>query len=785
MAKTSKSKSRSRTGSGKRRRAPARRGRSRARSRRRILVPALLLVAAALALWICAEGLIVYREFQGRLWTLPARVYAGPIELYAGKDLPRDRLAGRLRQLGYREASGGQVNSAAFWATGRSLRIRTRGFRFWDGEEPARTVQLDFDGRVIRRIRDAAGKDVPVMRLDPMEIGSIFPVHGEDRLVIAPDAIPETLSAALIAVEDRKFFRHHGLDPEAIARAAWANLRAGRVRQGGSTLTQQLVKSYFLDNRRTFRRKTREAVMALWVETIYDKQEILTAYVNEIYLGQDGRRAVHGFGLASRFYFGRPLGELALHEQALLVAMVRGPSYYNPWKHPDRARERRDLVLRLMAEQGIVDEARTQQAESRPLDVLVEPGGSGYYPAYLDVVRGQLGRDYATDDLDSAGLQVFTALELAAQEQAEASLERGLAALEKQDAAFAGLEGAIVVSHPRTGEIRAVVGGRRSGFDGFNRALLAARPVGSLIKPAVYLAAIEDGRTLAERITDAPLEITLDNGTVWQPGNFSGDGEGEVTLVRALAESLNLATVRLGMELGLSEVIDVLRRLGVPGEIAPYPSLLLGAVEMTPLDVAGFYTTIASGGFRTPLRAVRAVLDAEGVPLNRYPIELTAVFAAGDIFQLNRGLLQVTARGSGRGVARRLPPALTAAGKTGTSDEFRDSWFAGFTGDNLAVVWLGRDDNTPAGLSGSRGALPIWSDLIAGLGGRGFVPQPPPGIVEVWIDYDDGRLSREGCGEAVLLALPEAAELAVKPGCAPSRRGLKERVGEWLQRLKD
>ncbi len=743
----------------------------------------LLWVVAAVALWVCAEGLIVYREFQGRLWTVPTRVYASPLELYAGKSISREQLIERLRQLGYRRASGGEVAASAYWPSAQSLRLRTRGFRFWDGEEPSLTVQLDFGAGGIRRIRDGAGVEMTVMRLDPMEIGSIFPVHGEDRLVIEPAAIPETLLAALVAVEDRKFFSHHGLDPQAIARAAWANLRAGRVRQGGSTLTQQLVKSYFLDNRRSFRRKTREAVMALWVESIYDKQEILTAYVNEIYLGQDGRRAIHGFGLASRFYFGRPLDELELHEQALLVALVRGPTFYNPWTHPERATQRRDLVLRLIAEQGVVDAAETERAMTRPLDVLSEPGGSGYYPAYLDVVRKQLDKDYPPEELSGTGLRVFTALDLPIQERAEASLQRAITALEKQDPGRAGLEGAVVVSHPQTGELQAVVGGRRRGFDGFNRALLATRPVGSLIKPAVYLAAIEQGRNLADLVADEPLAITLENGDIWRPSNFSGDGEGEVTLVRALAESLNMATVRLGMETGLPAVIDVLGRLGVDQDLAPYPSLLLGTVEMTPLQVAGIYTTLASGGFRTPLRAVREVLNAQGAPLSRYPIELSSAFAPGDVYQLDRGLMQVMARGSGRSAAARLPTGLITAGKTGTSDEFRDSWFAGFSGDNLAVVWLGKDDNTPTGLSGSRGALVVWSDLIAGLGGRSFAPLPPPGIAEVWIDYADGTLSREGCEDAILLALPEDAQLAVNPDCGPQRRGLKERVGEWLQKL--
>lgn len=345
------------------------------------------------------------------------------------------------------------------------------------------------------------------------------------------------------------------------------------------------------------------------------------------------------------------------------------------------------------------------------------------------------------------------------------------------------MQGAAVVTQVQTGEVLAVVGGRRTGFDGFNRALEASRPIGSLVKPAVYLAAIEQGeRNFASMIEDAPLEVSLDNGTSWAPGNFSGEYHGQVTLVRALAESLNLATVRLGMEVGVERVRSLLQRLGATSEIRAYPSLLLGAVNMTPFEVAGVYATLASGGFRAPMRAVREVVGPAGAPLGRYPIEVEQAVDSGDTHQLNRALIQVMRRGTGRSSANRLPRNLVTAGKTGTSDEFRDSWFAGYGGDNLAVVWLGNDDNSPIGLSGGRGALPVWADIMAKIGGAGFVSPATPGVVDAWVDYGTGELAAEECGDAVLLGLPEQARLPAKT-CGQQRRSLSETVMDWLRHL--
>jgi penicillin-binding protein 1B len=774
----------------KSRRPARRRGRPRKKrtAARRLRLRKLTVRIAALATfvaisWIGWEGLVVYLQFQSRHWDQPARVYAAPMELYAGRKLTPDALVEELETLGYRQASGGKIDGPAWWKQGSTLRVRTRSFRFWDAEQPSLTVQIDFDSAGIRQLRQADGSGLPVLRLDPLEIGSIFPAHGEDRLVLGPGEAPAGLLDALIAIEDRQFYSHHGIDLTSILRAAWANLRAGQIVQGGSTLTQQLVKNYFLDSRRTFGRKVREAVMAIWLDGLYAKEDILTAYVNEIYLGQDGQRAIHGFGLGSRFYFGRPLAELESHELALLVALIRGPSYYNPWRHPERARELRDRILRRLADKGFISAQQSEAGIASPLDVKPAGFRAGYHPAFLDLVRRQLASDYRDDDLTSTGLTVFTTLDSAAQRSAEQALSESIKRLAGQSDARSDMQGAAIVSQVQTGEVLAVVGGRKTGFDGFNRALEASRPIGSLVKPAVYLAAIEEGeRNFASIIEDAPLEVPLEDGSSWAPGNFSGEYYGEVTLVRALAESLNLATVRLGMEVGVEQVRSLLQRLGATGDIRAYPSLLLGAVNMTPFEVAGVYATLASGGFRSPLRAVREVIGPTGTPLSRYPIAVQQAADPGDIHQLNRALIQVMRRGTGRSAASRLPRGLVTAGKTGTSDEFRDSWFAGYGGDNLAVVWLGNDDNSPIGLSGGRGALPVWADIMSELGGGDFISPQTSGVVDAWVDYGSGELAARGCGDAILLGLPQQARLPAK-ACGQERRSLSETVMDWLRHL--
>jgi len=764
-----------------------------------------LAMLAVLLFYSVSQAVYVVRAFEDRHWDVPAHVYAAPIELYTGLEFDKDTLAATLTQTGHQPVPVLE-RPGEFSTRNAGLEVWTRPFAFWDGEEPSRQLEITFDGNRIASIADETGRAVPLVRLEPLRVGSVFKAHHEDRILIEPDAIPPLLIDALKAIEDRKFDRHHGLDFAAIVRAAIVNLRHGEVRQGGSTLTQQLVKSYFLDGRRTFSRKFREAIMAVALELRYDKDVLLHAYVNEIYLGQQGTRAIHGFGLASEFYFAKPLDRLAAHEMALLVAIVKGPSFYDPRRQPERAIERRDWVLTTLAAQGVLHEETANEARERALGVTARAGMAlRYQPAYLDLVRAQLGDDYSPEDLATQGLRVFTNLDVTIQANAERELALGLERLAALSAGEADepaepmlseaavpesvveespLEGAVVVSRPMTGDVVALVGGDDAAPGDFNRALDAKRPVGSLIKPLVYLAALESGEyTLASPLLDEALDVDMPDGTVWSPQNFSLESHGEVSFVRALAESYNQATVRLGLDVGVERVAALFERLGLDTVPNVYPALLLGAVELSPFEVTQMYNSLANGGDRVPLRAVRSVTDANGEALKRYPLSIRAAAEADAVYQLNQALVQAVERGTGRSARQWLPRDLVAAGKTGTSDDFKDSWFAGFTQDHLAVVWIGRDDNTTTGLTGSAGALTIWAPIVAGLSSTAsFDPLATDSLEPSWIDYEAGLLTRRGCGDAVLLPVPPDADVPRRPcGIGVTVRGWLEDLGGGRQ----
>jgi penicillin-binding protein 1B len=730
---------------------------------------------------------LVTTQFEGRRWTLPAQVYAAPLELYAGLALSGSDLEHELQRLQYRRVDKLE-HPGTYRLQGSRIDIALRPARFADESRPASILSVGTGDKGIDTLRDSDGKDVPIARLEPLLIGSIFPIHGEDRIVVTPQDIPALLPQALTTVEDRNFYSHHGIDPMGIARALWTDVRAGQFAQGGSTLTQQLVKSYFLDSRRTLGRKVREAVMAMSLDAHFSKADLMNAYINEIFLGQDGDRAVHGFGLASQFYFGKPLSELDLSEVALLVAIVRGPTYYDPRRHADRVRARRDMVLKLMAERGIVKQDDALTAEKKPLGVTARAAGA-YYPAYLDFIRRTLRRDYHEQDLTEAGLRIYTSLEPRAQDQAERALETELARLDKQGKKKypdAKLEGAVVVTSPQSGEVIAIVGSRNVGYDGFNRALDARRAMGSLVKPFVYLTALETGRyNAATVIQDVPVSIKLPNGTFWRPENFERKANGPVTVVRAIAESLNLATVGVGMDIGLPKVTETLQRFGMEHPLVQVPSMLLGAIDLTPMEVAQLYNGLANGGFRSPLRAVRAVISADGKPLKAFPLEVTPVASPDVVYEVDRMMEQVIEKGTGRGARAVLPPNLVVAGKTGTSSDYHDNWFAGFSGSHLAVVWVGYDDNLPTGFTGGSGALPVWARLMAGLSTTSWDAPMPESLAETWIDYDTGLRVDKDCSnnDSVPIAVPVGTELPLKPDCGNRLQSIVERAGEWIRDL--
>ncbi len=700
------------------------------------LVLALLLAAVGLAFYVAYLDRVIREKFEGKRWALPAVVYARPLELYPGLALSSQGLEEELQLAGYRRDKRA-VDPGGYDRQEGAVHLVTRGFHFPDGEENSAEYTLFFSGDTLASIvRSGSGEAVDGLRLDPARIGSFHPRQHEDRLVLSRAELPELLVKTLLAVEDRNFYSHGGLDPLAILRALFANVMAGETVQGGSTLTQQLVKNFFLTNERTLWRKFNEAIMAVLLEAHYGKEDILTAYANEIFLGQDGGRAVHGFGLASLFYFRRDLADLSPAQIATLVGMVRGPSYYDPRKHPERCLKRRQVVLEVLRTEKVIDEAQYKTAKAAPLDSQVLTGnGFNRFPAFLDLVRRQLVEEYREEDLASDGMKIFTTLDPQVQMAVERQLAAAIARLEKKTGR-SGLEGAVIITRREGGEILALAGGRAPLQSGFNRALDARRHIGSLVKPAVYLAALAKGYTLTTPVEDTALTLPNVGGKPWTPRNYDRSEHGRVPMYLGLAYSLNLATVRIGMDVGVAKVVQTLKDLGVQGEFPAYPSFLLGAVSLTPLQVAQVYQTLASGGFYQPQRAISTVLAADNSVVKRFGLSVEQRFAPEQIFLLNTALQQVVRNGTGKGLSQYLDPSLNAAGKTGTSDDQRDSWFAGFTGEQVGVVWLGTDDNRPTGLTGASGALVVWGEIM-----RALRPQPlelvePEGIAWQWFRPD-------------------------------------------------
>lgn len=717
---------------------------------------------------------LITGTFESKRFALPAQVFARPLELFVGARQPQTAVVGELERLGYRRVSGVR-DRGQYEVFGSRLRVHSRGFDFPDGREPARMATLEFSAGTLSKL-SSAGAELDILRLEPTKMGGIYPAHGEDRILLPLARVPETLQGGLLAIEDRGFYSHLGFSPTGIARAALGNARSGRVIAGGSTITQQLVKNYYLSSERTVRRKVIELLMAMLIEVHYQKSEILESYLNEVYLGQDGPRAIHGFALAALHYFDTPLEELGLHQQALLVGMIRGPSFYNPTRNPGRARERRDLVLQVMADQGVINQEQAVVAQAMPLSV----GGSkpiDSYPAYLDLVRRHLKEQYRKQDYATAGLRIFTPFDPRLQEQLERSTTRVMDALNPSG----DLQTASVVTRTVNGEVVAVVGGRKPRATGFNRALYARRPAGSLLKPAVYLAALEQSEsyTLATPLDDSALRVAGPNGDVWAPRNFDRESHGDVLLHRALAKSYNQATARLGMDIGLPAVVDMLQRLGLRQDVPKVPSLVLGAGEYSPLMMARLYQTIAVDGTRTPLRSILSIVNRKGDILRNNITEYERAVDPRAIHLLHYALREVVREGTGRGVYRSLDEDFHVAGKTGTTNDGRDSWFAGFSGDLLAVTWIGRDNNEATGLTGSSGALRVWADFMASSANRPLSYRMPGGVELHRIDDQSGDLTGEGCSNARLLPFIIGSQPSDSTGCSPRAAGLRG----WFEKL--
>ncbi|EKA7412213.1 penicillin-binding protein 1B [Vibrio parahaemolyticus] len=656
---------------------------------------------------------VVKERFDGQLFELPTVVYARILNLNPGENITIQELRNELDVLNYRKVSQPRYPGEYSSSSTRVELIR-RPFEFADGPEPDRHVMLHFSDSGLQRIQSLESKgDLGYLRLEPKMLGMLEKDRDEQRLFLRRDQFPEILVDALLATEDRDFYQHDGVSPLAIARALVANIKAGRTVQGGSTLTQQLAKNLFLTRDKTLWRKVREAYIALILDYRYSKDRILEAYLNEVYLGQSGGEAIHGFGLASRYYFGQPIQELRIDQLAMLVGMVKGPSYYNPVRYPERTKERRDLVLRLLMQQNMLTSQQYEQAVSRPLDTQSKPRIASRQPAYFQQLNIELKEKVGDRFKAETGLRVFTSLDPVSQSKMEQAIAKKIPDLAKRGGKE--LEAAAVAVDRHSGEIRAMVGGKRVGYEGFNRALNASRPIGSLVKPAIYLTALEqpDKYNLGTTLHDTPLSLKGSKGSVWTPRNYDRKYRGDVPLYLALAKSLNVPTVRLGMELGIPEVSGTLERLGVnKDEIRPVPSMFLGSFSLTPFEVAQMYQTLTNSGKRAKLTALRSVIDMDGNVLYQSLPRSSRAVDEQAAWLTTYAMKQGVAQGTGRYLQSQFAWAALA-GKTGTSNDTRDSWFVGIDGREVTTIWLGRDDNKPINLTGSSGALRVYAEYLA------------------------------------------------------------------------
>ncbi|MDI3378481.1 penicillin-binding protein 1B [Acinetobacter sp. V89_7] len=707
----------------------------------------------AFSIYVIRLDTVIRNKFEGQRWDIPAKVFARPLEIYTNASISQANFTQELNMLGYK-SSDSYTKPGSYVNQGNSMYVHTRGFDFGDSSEPEQVLEVTFSADQVTDVRATKPSSTGIARLEPMLIGGIYPQHNEDRVLIKLNKVPKTLIEALIATEDRNFYHHHGLSIRGTARALVSNVTGGK-RQGGSTLTQQLVKNFYLSPERTLKRKVNEALMSLLLEFHYNKDEILEAYLNEVNLGQNGNYSINGYGLASQFYFGLPLRELNVAQQAYLVGLVQGPSLYNPWRNPEGALKRRNTVLNNMLVMGYLSQAEYEQETARPLGVLSKPSvGTAKFPDFLDIVRRQLRSEYQETDLTNQGLRIFTTLDPIAQTRIQDAFKASVGQLAKGNPSrLRDLQGAVLVSHPENGELVAAVGSTQD-FTGFNRAVDAKRQVGSLLKPVIYLNAIESGRyNWASRIQDRAVNVPTGSDQSWTPKNYSGGEHGEVTMAQALANSYNLSAVRLGQEFGVSAFTNKLKKFGVTSEIPSYPSVFLGAVNMSPMEMLSIYSNFATGGFKYPTRAIRSVVDANGKVLERFGLNVEQTIEPSSAYVLNYGLQQVMASGTGRSAYNSLPSSLKLAGKSGTTNDTRDSWFAGYSGNYVAVVWLGLDNNKVTGLTGSSGALPVWTNVMRQLRQQPVNLKQTDDVQWQWIDVASGNLSAQGCGGAMYIPM--------------------------------
>ena len=698
----------------------------------------------------------VYREMMkintGSLWHLPTRIYSAPFDLAPGVDIRRTGLISRLAHLGYRSAST-VASPGQYHLFKDGIIIYLHPFEYVDGVRKARKVRVFLDGNLIKTIiSEKDRQEIASARLEPECIATVYDAGFEDRELIKRKDCPEQLINALLCVEDRRFYEHSGIDIRSMLRALLADMFHAQVVEGGSTITQQLVKNLFLTHERTLSRKLKEIWLSSIMEMVFTKDEILTMYMNEIYLGRFGPAGIYGFGRASKLFFDKDLTDLALHESALLVGLIRAPNIYSPYTHPKMAMERRNTVLAVMREQGKITSAQYDQAVHKPLSVVSFIKPARQAPFFIDHVLSSARALYPEEEfLTKGGLRIFTTLDMNMQRIMEDVLESGTASLAKN------IQVASVIVNPATGAIKAMVGGRDYGTSQFNRVTSIRRSIGSLIKPIIYYSALKGGYSLSSILDDSPLTIKLENKNIWSPMNFDKVSHGNILLLNALAQSYNLATVRLGLAVGLESIVSEVKKVLPRTTVLKQPALLLGAIDCSPLDVAGMYSVFATGGLRVESWSLEAIVDEHGAVFwksaHKQP---QRVLDPGPTYLINTALQETIRSGTAKSAKTfGIPDGICA--KTGTTNEMRDSWFAAYTKDMVVITWLGDDAFRAIGYTGATGAMPFAARIVARLA----VPRPwdvPDDVTLCAIDPINGKRATSWTDSPVTLPFMKGTE---------------------------
>ena len=710
----------------------------------------------------------VTNKLEGVLWTVPAKVYSRSLDLAEGLSINKSNLLRELKMLSYSEKKS-PTKPGEYFYNKNNLNIFLRGYE----DQNSGLFEIFIrDGRV-EKITNQLGLSVDLVKLEPVAIGGMYPSHMEDRVLVSWPQVPSILIETILSVEDQTFFNHKGISLKSISRAFFTNVKAGDIEQGGSTITQQLAKNLFFSPEQTIKRKVMEAIAALLIEFHYSKEEILLAYINDVFLAQSGKRAVHGFGMGAQHFFGTSLMNLETDQIALLVGMLKGPSLYNPRRNPNNATNRRNLVLKILHRGGYISLPSLEEMKKRPLRVVPPSFRSETrYPAFHDLVRLELRENYQDSELRTQGLRIQTNLDPVLQESLEDSIKKTkIELVNKYGNKLNELEGAAIAVDIISGEIKAVVGSSSPSKFGFNRSINAIRPIGSLVKPFIYLTALNkyDEYTLTTILDDSKLSVES-GGEIWEPNNFDKQYHGKIPLHVALWQSYNIASARLGMELGYDSVQETFSKLGINKTIERYPSLFIGSFEMSPFDAIQSYQVIAADGFYSPLRSIRDIKDLKGAIDLSYPYKIEQRIRPEPLHLLKFAMKQTFISGTARGYPRKKIESWQAGGKTGTSDDQRDSWFVGFAGDLLVLVWLGFDDNRPTPLTGRSGALEVWKNFIDDIQPTAVQGNNFPRIKYVWVDKKDGLLSGEKCRNSLLVPFINGTEPntipAVRSKCA-------------------